>query len=218
MIDTTGKRLQGFNLWFKGGSSDTVDKEYNRRMATIAEAQQGMSEDYFDYETSVLQPYEQAQINANTSLMAGETALSAATTQAGLSTLPSTTQAQIAQAQSVSALSPVETQYKIQAMQDAAPVRSAFYKSALTGVNAKEKANQAAADATQAFMNQTSAGDRAMANRGINPGSGSYNALSNQSALGQAGNIATARTSARTAAENENFDRLQSAMSTTGAL
>ena len=37
-------------IYFKGGDSgDSFDAAYNQRMATIAESQQGMAEDYFDF-------------------------------------------------------------------------------------------------------------------------------------------------------------------------
>jgi len=51
-----------------GGSSsttNTVDYAYNNRMATIAEQQQGMAQDYFDFWKSDYKPLEQAQIQAN---------------------------------------------------------------------------------------------------------------------------------------------------------
>jgi len=54
-----------------GGSSttNTVDYEYNKRMATIAEAQQGMAQEYFDFWKSDYKPLEQAQIKANTEMI-----------------------------------------------------------------------------------------------------------------------------------------------------
>lgn len=50
-----------------GGSqtTTTVDYEYNNRMATIAEQQQGMAREYYDFWKSDYKPYEQAQIQAN---------------------------------------------------------------------------------------------------------------------------------------------------------
>jgi hypothetical protein len=51
-----------------GGSSsttNTVDYDYNKRMATIAEEQQAMAKDYFDFWKSDYKPLEQAQIQAN---------------------------------------------------------------------------------------------------------------------------------------------------------
>lgn len=50
-----------------GGSSTTttVDYEYNKRMATIAEEQQAMAQSYFDFWESDYKPMEKAQIQAN---------------------------------------------------------------------------------------------------------------------------------------------------------
>ncbi|MGE4551897.1 MAG: hypothetical protein AB7D57_02230 [Desulfovibrionaceae bacterium] len=58
----------------KGGSggtstTNTVDYEYNRRMATIAEAQNNMAQEYFDFWKSDYKPLEQAQIAANLDLI-----------------------------------------------------------------------------------------------------------------------------------------------------
>jgi hypothetical protein len=55
-----------------GGGSTTInseDKEYNARMATIAEAQQGMAEEYYQYYQDVYRPYETEQVSANRELL-----------------------------------------------------------------------------------------------------------------------------------------------------
>ena len=54
-------------------SGGGVDKAYNARMATIAEAQQAMSEEYFAYWGETIRPYEEAQVAANLELMPYET-------------------------------------------------------------------------------------------------------------------------------------------------
>lgn len=55
----------------KGGSTSTtsVDEVYNARMATIAESQQSMAEEYYQYYQDVYQPYETEQIAANRALL-----------------------------------------------------------------------------------------------------------------------------------------------------
>lgn len=55
-----------------GGSqtTNTQDTEYNARMATIAEQQQGMAQEYFDFWKSDYQPLEQEQIAANREMIA----------------------------------------------------------------------------------------------------------------------------------------------------
>lgn len=55
-----------------GGGSTTInseDRAYNARMATIAEAQQEMAEEYYKYYQEYYQPYEKQQIAANKELM-----------------------------------------------------------------------------------------------------------------------------------------------------
>jgi hypothetical protein len=54
-----------------GGSSttNTVDYEYNSRMATIAEEQQAMAQEYFDFWQSDYKPMEQEMIAANRDLI-----------------------------------------------------------------------------------------------------------------------------------------------------
>jgi len=58
-----------------GGSSTSVDEAYNKRMATIAEAQQAMAEEYFDYWKSDYKPYEQAVLASQTELLPLQTEL-----------------------------------------------------------------------------------------------------------------------------------------------
>ncbi|MDO9083720.1 MAG: hypothetical protein Q7U56_10600 [Humidesulfovibrio sp.] len=55
-----------------GGSqtTNTQDTEYNARMATIAESQQGMAQEYFNFWKSDYKPLEQEQIAANREMVA----------------------------------------------------------------------------------------------------------------------------------------------------
>ena len=54
-----------------GGSTEinSEDEAYNARMATIAESQQGMAQEYYDYYKDVYQPYETEQVEANRALL-----------------------------------------------------------------------------------------------------------------------------------------------------
>mgnify|MGYP006971829024 CR=1 FL=1 len=56
-----------------GGSGSTTtnteDEVYNARMATIAESQQGMAEENYQYYKEYYQPYEKEQIAANRELL-----------------------------------------------------------------------------------------------------------------------------------------------------
>jgi hypothetical protein len=278
---------------FKGGGSggDGYDAAYNARMATIAEAQQGMAETYFDFWKSDYKGMEQAQIQANKQLIPSETNLALAQNKAAASLIPGQTsytqaeidsamkllpgqtnleraktnsamqllpgqtqltqaqidsamqllpgqtnleraktnsamqllpgQTQLTQAQIDSAMQllPQQTEFQgaqmsdqMTAMSERAPVRAAFYDSAVNGVDIESRANKAAADATQAFMNSDSSMRRNAARMGVNPASGAYGAMANQNALNQAKTVAGASTQARTQAEQENFSRLNTAM------
>lgn len=203
-------------LWFKSsGGSNNVDKAYNARMATIAEAQQDMAEEYFAFWNNVYKPLETAQASADLSLVGSETALAKAQNEANLSLVDPATAAQRAEYESTSALIPAQTNYALQAMDDSSGVRSAYYQEALEGVDVESRANKAAADAAQAFMNTSSQTNRSAARMGVNPNSGRFAAMANQNNIDQAKAVSSAKTQARTAAEQENFGRLASAMSTT---
>lgn len=210
-------------LWFKGGSSsDNVDEAYNARMATIAEAQQDIAEEYYNFWEDVYKPLETVQAAADQSLITDETAQAQAEAQLGTATansemalLPSATEAAQAEYDATATLLPAQTDYALSAMDDSSEVRSAFYDEALSGVDVESRANKAAADAAQAFTNANSQMSRNAARTGVNPNSGNFAAMSTQNSLNQAKTISSAKTNARTAAENENFGRLTSAMSTT---
>jgi hypothetical protein len=204
---------------FKGGGGDNYDAAYNARMATIAEAQQGMAETYFDFWKSDYKGMEQAQIQANKRLIPSETNLALAQNRAAASLIPGQTSYARAQIDSAMKLLPQQTEFQgaqmsdqMTAMSERAPVRAAFYDSAVNGVDIESRANRAAADATQAFMNSDSSMRRNASRMGVNPASGAYGAMANQNALNQAKTVAGASTQARTQAEQENFSRLKTAM------
>ena len=61
-----------------GGSSTTInsiDKEFNARMAGISEKELGMAQEYFQFWQQSYKPYEQAQIDANMAIIPQRTAL-----------------------------------------------------------------------------------------------------------------------------------------------
>lgn len=73
-----------------GGGSTTInseDTEYNARMATIAESQQQMAQEYYQYYKDYYQPYEKQQIAANQQLLGSQTALQEKALIAGASAL-----------------------------------------------------------------------------------------------------------------------------------
>lgn len=191
----------------KGGGGDSVDEEYNARMATIAESQQDMAQDYFDWYKSDYRPMEEAQIAANMELIPHETAFQGAQISAGMELLPHQTDYQKGQyalgmAKDKSALSLLPQQTK---------VASVFYDEALDGVDVNARADQAQADVANAFAGTTEETNRSLARMGVAPGSGRQTTATTSNAIAKAKAIGGARTSARTQAEQENFGRLQSA-------
>jgi len=219
-------RMRPFNhknkrLRFKGGGGgDSYDAAYNARMATIAEKTQGMADEYFKFWQTDYQPFEKAQIAANMEMLPGETALSKAQTESAMSLLPGQTKLTQAQMDSAMTLLPGQTQLAQEQITDTltgikekAPVRTAFYNEALKGIDVDSAVSRAAADASQAFMNSNSALRRNAARMGINPTSGAFLSSQNSNALTEAKTVAAAKTNARVGAEEQNFQRLQSAMS-----
>lgn len=203
-------------LWFKGGgSSDNVDEAYNARMATIAEAQQDMAEEYYTYWEDVYKPLETAQAAADKSLIDVETAQARSQALHETALIPYATEAARVNYQSEIDLAAPQYYYDKQALEESSALRSAYYQESLDGVDVESRANKAAADAAQAFMNTSSQTNRSAARMGVNPNSGRFAAMANQNSIDQAKAVSSAKTQARTAAEQENFGRLASAMSTT---
>ena len=172
----------------KGSSGgDTYDAAYNARMATIAEGQHEMAQTYFDFWESDYRPMEEEQIAANREMIPIETELNKSAMQSQLELLPEKT-----------------------------ATAKAFYQEAREGVDVESRVDRAAADAAQAFMDSDSILRRSSARSGINPNSGNYSAMKTKTALEQAKVTAGVKTAAREGAEQENFNRLASAMSTGG--
>lgn len=207
-------------VYFKGGGGGgNFDAAYNARMATIAESQQGMAQEYYNFWQTDYKPMEQAQIQANQRMLPVETDLNIQKVQAEGKLLPGQTALVGAQNESNLSLLPGQTALAGAQMQDTmtaigekAPVRSAFFKEALEGVSAEGRAAMAGADAAHAFAGSQAAMGRDAARMGINPNSGRFASMTNTNALNRAKMIAGARTGARTGAEQENFTRLQNAM------
>lgn len=192
---------------FKGGGSTTtvkdIDYEYNARMADIAERQQAMAEEYFDFWQDEYKPLEQAQIEANMELLPQQTRLEAARMTAEEQLLPLNTEYQTGLLNS-----------RIQETRNAQPVLSEYYKQALQGVNPDQKVTQARTDVAAAFKDQEQTLRRNAARMGLNPNSNRYAESMGAGGLSQARAAAGAMTQARNTAEDTNFSRLQSATNT----
>ncbi|MFA7188692.1 MAG: hypothetical protein WC117_01240 [Sphaerochaetaceae bacterium] len=201
-----------------GGSTDAVDEAYNARMATIYEAQEGMAEEYYDYWKDIYKPYETAQVAANRSLIPAQTEQAAAEAAAATAVAPSNAALNLATNEASLGLLPYQTDLAktkmadtTQAISEYAPIRSEYTSQALNGVDIGDRMTQAKADVASAFANQTSATNRDMSRMGINPNSGRYADQSRLNATNQAKATASAATTARTTAEDENYTRLKDA-------
>lgn len=208
-------------VFFKSGSSsgDDYDKAYNDRMATLAEKQWDEAEDLSGFYKEFYQPMEKAQIAANMEMIPHETGLQTEKIQAERTMLPGQTELTKAQNEASLSLLPIQTEYNQAAMGDAmagmrekAPVRAKFFNESLTGVNVEDRANKAAADAAQSFAGSTEAMNRSLARSGVDPNSGRSRSLLNKNSMDRAKTIGSAKTTARTNAEEENYGRLTNAM------
>jgi len=173
-----------------------------------------------DGSTAGYMDLEQAQVDSNMELIAGETALSGAQTEAEASLLPAQTALSGAQTSAELSLLPGQTALTAKEIADqsalidqVAPVRQAFYQQATEGIDAEESANRAAADAAQAFMSASSTTSRDAARMGVDPNSGRFTAMQTGNEMEMAKAIGSARTTARTQAEEESFGMLETAMS-----
>jgi len=196
----------------KDGTSKTtvtneVDKEYNARMAAIAEKQQEQSDAYFEYWETTYKPYEEAQITANLELLPFE-----------VDTQLATLEAQKATAEGILELTPYEVGYRKEWLEseiDLIPQRHAvsseFYEQALSGINVKSRMDTAAADVAQSLSGAESAARRSAARMGLNVSSGRIADMLKTSSLDRARATGLARNVSRVNAEAENFQRLATA-------
>ncbi|GEM_PF-4209911 len=211
----------------KGGGGDSVDYEYNARMASIYENQDEWANEFNDFWAEYERPYEIAKLDANQKMLKGDTALAIEKTAAERKALPYQTEQATAEAQygaesakSAMELLPMQTDYEKERLvtatdreQKMRPVQDEYFSKALDGVDADSWAANAQADAASAFMASTSGMEMAMARRGATPGSGAYSGKTNESAMGRAMTIGKAASGGRESGERESFSRLSGAMS-----
>lgn len=184
----------------KGSTTTTVDKEYNRRMATIAEQQQAMAQEYFDFWQDEYKPMESAQIRANMELM------------------PQQTRLEKLRMQAEEDLMPMQVEYQkglmannLEEIKQGKPVISEYYKQALTGQNPDQKVREARTDVASAFREQEGTLRRQAGRLGLDPNSNRFADAAGIGGLNQARATAGAMTQARDVAEEKNFNRLQQA-------
>ena len=241
VIDEDSFEYMGHVAECKGGGSDSVDEAYNARMAEIAESQQGMAQEYFDWYKGGSGHYEDQLVKGDGSdgnwiegtaawgekggfvpateghWEAGSESVyeSVYVPDEGAMSYRGMEEAQIAANME---LIPQETAFQSAQLQAATGLlpqqtagKSAFYQDAMEGVDVNQRADQAQADVAQAFSGTMESANRELARMGVNPNSGAFAAQKKTDSLAQAKAIGGARTTARTGAEQENFGRLQTA-------
>lgn len=158
----------------------------------------------------------QAQIAAQQTLLPGQTELERAQTASASRLIAPTEELTHAQLGSASRLiAPTERLAKatisdtMTGIREKAPVRAKFFQEALEGIDPNEKMRLAQADVAQGFAGAEGTARRGAARMGLNPANIDFGKL----ATGRAKAIGLARTTARTRAKDESFQRLQSAVS-----
>jgi hypothetical protein len=171
----------------KGGSTttNTQDPAYNARMATIAEQQQGMAQEYFNYWKQNQAPLETAQA------------------QSALSLLPSQTELTRQQIQSQTSLLPAQTN-----------TAQAYYGKVLSGVNTEDQMAKAKTDVQIASSQTEGERRREFARMGVDPSSPAFAATRSADLRAKAAAMAGAGTNARRYAENLQMQRLTQAVGT----
>lgn len=203
-----------------GGTTvtNTYDPAYNDRMASIAEAQQNMAQQYFDYWNTTYKPMETAQVNANLALIPKQTDLQLSQIAMEKDLMPQTKDATLAKllsdtatgkltaAQATDALTllPQQTELARKTM----GAKDAALDLAMQGVDGRVASDQAQADVAQAFGRAGQDATLALSRRLVSPGGPSLAAAIQSSALEQAKAIAGARTQARNDARNSSFAML----------
>lgn len=167
-----------------GGSSttNTVDYEYNARMAALSEEQQAWAREYFEMWQTHFKPYEIAQAQANMEMLALETNLYKNQLQAATQLLPQQTEA-----------------------------AQKFLEASTSGVDINERMALATADASSAWKDVQGQTLRANARMGVNPNSGRFQGVNAALDTQKAAQLAGARMQARVGAEQENYERLKNA-------
>lgn len=196
-----------------GGGGGEPDKEYNRRMATIAEKELQMAQQYFNFWKSDYMPMEKMQIQENMRMM------------------PSLTDSQIAKAKfeeaqyegllkkdpSGQSLLGLQQQYEKQKigqaqqlMGDQTKVAKAAYQSALRGEDEGAAARKAQADVAHGFADAKTAMRRDMGRAGLRAGGEAYAQQLAGLARDQAKAQGQAMTTARSESKDKEFLKLQS--------
>jgi hypothetical protein len=206
-----------------GGKNETntQDKEYNAKMAAIAERQQNMAEEYMSFWRDEYKPFESAQLAANkqmlpylTNQQISEAQLAEATAK-GMLAPDGSGQTLLGLQQDTMRKELEFTQNRL-AVSDSllgrqAEVARMAYDEAISGVDVNRDVNQARADVANSFAGADAAMRRDASRMGLSTNSAGYaNAMAGL-ARDRAKGMAGAMTTARTSAQDRNFTRLTSA-------
>jgi len=164
----------------KGGSGDTVDREYNARVATVMEEAQELSNKYFAHWENTTKPIEEAQSKIKLGQVETEGDISTGVLNIQKDNLGS-----------------------------ASDVISNFLKESNSGINANDYANRAGNDVKQAAQQSSDALTRNASRLGLNINSGSFVNAMKDSNITNAATEAAARTQAYRNAEDVNYQRKQ---------
>jgi hypothetical protein len=167
-----------------GSETNTVDRVYNARMASLSEEQQDWAREYYQMWQTHFKPYEIAQAQAN------------------MATLPMETEAYKKQLDAVNTLLPQQTK-----------VAGQFMDAASKGVDINERMALASADVSGAWADVGAKTRRENARLGVNPNSGRFQGIQAALGTQQATQLAGAKTQARIGGEQENYQRLKDASS-----
>lgn len=191
-----------------GGSSKSystynqtlIDPEAAKRMADVAERTAAIAEEQWSNYKQVFRPYEREMARSNMRLISPNEKLARESLESSRRLLP------YREAASRDSLRGISDDIRA-----ARPVVKRFYEEAVSGVDARDRMQEAQADVAQQFGDAMGMQRRNLSRMGVN----ANDAARSMGNLGleRAKATAGAMTGARRAAEQESFGRLQSAMS-----
>jgi hypothetical protein len=184
-----------------GGGGDTVDKEYNRRMAKIGERQQKMAEDYFQFWRDHQSETEKMRNAAERELIPGETALRKDQIDSERRLI-----------RTHEDLYRSKAEYTMDDLEARKPLSRQYYQEAMKGENVERAAAQAGAGVAQEYDRAMGAQRREAARAGVDVNSGRFTSGLNQTYLSRARDMAGQKTLARQNARDRNFAKMDSAM------
>lgn len=184
-----------------GGGGDTVDKDYNRRMAQIAEQQQAMAAEYFDFWRSDQKGLESAQIASSLELLPAQTQLQQSQIEAEQRMMPAR------EAEEAERL-----KYNKADLQARRPLAAKYYMEAMNGENETRAAAQAGAGVAQQYDMAKSGARRDAARAGVDVNSSRFAAGLTNIGLSRARDVAGQSTLARQQTRDANFGKLADAM------